>query len=113
MILRRGYRRRQMAEAELVEARQETLLLLAAEYPEHEFGGIRSAAPGDDGEDEPGEIGMVEIGDAAPFEPLRLARIGLDCLGHRHPQILVSVNRKSIHINFMAMAENIGRLGAL
>src|SRR6266550_3872635 len=35
MILRGGDRRRQMAEAEFFQARQETLLLLAAKHPEH------------------------------------------------------------------------------
>src|SRR5882757_9116397 len=44
MILRGSDRRRQPAEAELFEARQETLLLLTAEDPEHEFCGVTGAA---------------------------------------------------------------------
>ncbi len=81
MILRRGHRRRQMAEAEFFQARQKTLLLLAAKHPEHEFRGIRGAAPGHHGQHQTGEIGMVEIGDAAPFPPLRLLRL-LHCASH-------------------------------
>src|SRR5882672_5647620 len=72
MILRGSDRRRQMAQAELLEARQEALLLLAAKHPEHELGGIHRAAPRHHGEDEAGEIGVIEIGDAAPSRPLRL-----------------------------------------
>ena len=69
MILRGGHRRRQVAEAELFQARQEALLLLAAKHPEHELRGIGGAAPRHHGENEAGEIGMIEIGDAAPSQP--------------------------------------------
>ena len=41
MVLRGRHRRRQMAKAELLEARQEAFLLLAAKHPEHEFRGVR------------------------------------------------------------------------
>src|ERR1700742_2154907 len=64
-----------MAEAELLKARQEPLLLLSAKYPEHEFRGIGGAAPAHHGEDQAGEIGMIEVGDAAPSPPLRLLRL--------------------------------------
>jgi hypothetical protein len=84
MILRRGYRRRQVAEAEFFQSRQEPLLLLAAENPEHEFGGVRRAAPRHHGEDQAGEIRVVEIGDAAPSPPGRLARVAV--LGHVIPR---------------------------
>ena len=70
MILRGGHRRRQMPKPELFQAGQEALLLLAAKHPEHEFGCIRHAAPRHHGEDQAGEIGVVEVGDAAPFPPL-------------------------------------------
>ena len=72
MILRGRHRRRQMAEAEFFEAGQEAFLLLAAKHPEHEFGGVSRAAPRHHGQDEAGEKGMIEIGDAAPALPLRL-----------------------------------------
>src|SRR5215510_14844698 len=75
VILRGCDGRRQTAEPELFEARQETLLLLAAEYAEDEFGGIGGAAPCHHGQDQAREEGMIEIGDAAPFQPLRLARV--------------------------------------
>ena len=74
VVLRRRHRRRQIAEAQLFKAGQEALLLLAAKHPEHEFGGIGRAAPRDHGEDQAGEIGVVEVGDAAPSQPFRLAR---------------------------------------
>jgi hypothetical protein len=71
MILRRCHRRRQMTETEFFQARQEALLLLAAKHPEHEFRGVCGAAPCHDRENEAGEIGMIEIGDAPPSQPLR------------------------------------------
>ena len=74
MILRRRDRRRQMAEAEFFQAGQKALLLLAAKHPEHEFRGIGGPAPRHDGEDQAGEIGVIEIGDAAPSQPLRFLR---------------------------------------
>src|SRR5262249_18578115 len=75
MILRGRNRRRQMRETELFQPRQETLLLLATEHTEDEFGGVRGATSRHHREDQAGEEGMIEIGDAAPFQPLRLARI--------------------------------------
>src|SRR5882724_7938235 len=75
MILRGSDRGRQMAQAELLQARQEALLLLAAKHPEHELSRIRRAAPRHHGEDEAGEIGVIEIGDAAPFQPLSRSSI--------------------------------------
>src|SRR6185312_14967629 len=77
VILRRRHRRRQMAEPELFQTRQKAFLLLAAEYPENEFRRIQRSAPRHHGENEPGKIGMIEIGDAAPFRPLRLMRAAL------------------------------------
>src|SRR5262249_8067492 len=75
VILRGCNGRRKMVEAKLLQARQESLLLLAAEYAEDEFGGIRRAAPRHHREDEAGEEGVIEIGDAAPSQPLSLARV--------------------------------------
>ncbi len=72
MILRRRHRRRQMIDTEFHETWEETFLLLAAKHPEDKFSGIRRAAPRHHGENEPGEISVVEIGDAAPFQPLCL-----------------------------------------
>ena len=66
MILRCRYRRRQVAQAEFFQPGQETLLLLTAKNPEHEFCGIGGPAPRHHGENEPGKIGMIEIGDTAP-----------------------------------------------
>ena len=86
MILRRRHRRRQLAQPEFFEARQETFLLLAAKHPEHEFRGIRCAAPRHHGEDEAGEKGMIEIGDAAPSQPLR--RLCVVVSGHFRSPIL-------------------------
>src|SRR5436309_15846799 len=77
MILRRRHRRRQAAQAELFQARQKALLLLTAKHPEYEFRGLRCPAPGHDCENEAGETGMIELGDAAPFQPLRCLRIML------------------------------------
>ena len=91
MILRGRDRRRQMIEPEFLQPRQEALLLLAAKHPEHEFGGIRGAAPGDDGENEAGEKRMVEIGDAAPSCPL-----GLLLCGHALSPTSFVVGRKHI-----------------
>ena len=50
MILRGRDRGRQMIEAELLQSRQEALLLLAAKHPEHELGGLARAAPRHHGE---------------------------------------------------------------
>ena len=72
MVLRGRDCRRQVTEAEFLKARQETLLLLAAKNPEHEFGGIGRAAAAHHGQNQAGEIGVIEIGDAAPSPPLRL-----------------------------------------
>ena len=71
MVLRGGDRRRQIAQTKLLKARQKTFLLLAAKYPEYEFRGIGRSAPCHHGQDEAGEIGMIEVGDAAPSPPLR------------------------------------------
>ncbi|MGY3498433.1 hypothetical protein ACVW1B_007852 [Bradyrhizobium sp. USDA 4502] len=80
MILRGRDRRRQAVEAELLQAREKAFLLLAAKHTEDELGGIGRAAPRDDGEDQAGEEGVIEIGDAAPLPPLRFARVLLS--GH-------------------------------
>ncbi|MGY4499192.1 hypothetical protein ACVWYH_003123 [Bradyrhizobium sp. GM24.11] len=74
MILRSRDCRRQMAEAELLQARQEALLLLSAEHAKDELSGIRRAAPRDHGEDEAGEVSVIEVGDRAPAFPLRVLR---------------------------------------
>ncbi len=76
IVISRGRDRRwQAIEAELLQAGQEALLLLAAKHPEDELRRIGGAAPRDDGEDQPGEEGVIEIGDATPLPPLRLARV--------------------------------------
>src|SRR5258706_16426360 len=85
MVLRGGGRRRQVAQPEFLQPGQETLLLLTAKNPEYEFRGFVSSAPRHDGENESGKIGMIEVGDAAPFEPLRLACI-VRYLHHRQPK---------------------------
>jgi hypothetical protein len=61
-----------MIQAKLHKARQKTFLLLAAKYPEYEFGGIDSSAACHDGQDETGEVCVIEVGDGAPSPPLRL-----------------------------------------
>ena len=63
---------------ELVEARQELLVVLVAEDAKHPLGRIRRAAAGDERQDQAREIGVVEPGR------------GLDCTGvdlghHRTP----------------------------
>ena len=69
MILRGRDRLRQMRKTELFKARQKSFLLLAAKHPEHELGGIRCSAPRHHRENEPGETGVVEIGDGPPSLP--------------------------------------------
>src|SRR3981081_15691 len=83
-------RRRRPAQAQLLQPGQEAFLLLAAKYPEHELRGIRRAAPRHHSENESGEIGVIEVGDAAPFLPLRLAAATRP-LGPRHRRILAPV----------------------
>jgi hypothetical protein len=77
MVLRRRHCRRQVTQPELFEARQEALLLLAAEDPKYEFRGIGPPAPRHHRQNKAGEIGMIELGDAAPFQPLRFTRAAL------------------------------------
>src|SRR5258707_15853329 len=77
VILRRRHRRRQVADPKFFEARQKALLLLTAKHPEYEFGGVRRPAPRHHGQNEAGEIGVVEFSHAAPFQPLRFARAAL------------------------------------
>ena len=72
--MRGSDRGREMIDPELLQARQEALLLLAAEDAEDELGGIRRSAPRDHGEDEAGEIGVIEVGDRAPALPLGFLR---------------------------------------
>jgi hypothetical protein len=72
VILRRRYRRRQVTEAELFETGKKTFLLLAAKHPEHEFRGVRRAAPCHHRQNEAGEIGVIEICDDAPSQPFCL-----------------------------------------
>src|ERR1700738_1359407 len=74
MISRPRHRRRQMAEAEFFQAGQEAFLLLAAKNPEHEFRGVGGAAARHHGQNEAGEISMIEVGDAAPSQPFCLVR---------------------------------------
>src|SRR5260370_25360717 len=114
MILRRRHRRRQMAEAEFFQAGQETLLLLTAKHPEHEFAGSDGPAPRHDGEDQAGEKSVIEVGDPAPSQPFRLVRSSAR-LGHRHPQTLFrcSIPRLPIHTKFIAETANIGGVYAL
>jgi hypothetical protein len=71
VILRGCNGRRQMVQTKLLKARQKTFLLLAAKYPKYEFGGIGRSAPSDHGENEAGEVSMIEVGDSAPTPPLR------------------------------------------
>ena len=101
MILRRRHRRRQPAEAELFEAGQETLLLLAAKYPEHEFGGGSAATPRHHRQDEAREKRVIEIGDAAPSLPLGLLRVDL-CCGHflSRPRPLLATNLRRYPAHF-------------
>jgi hypothetical protein len=97
MILRGGDRRRQATQAELFEARQKALLLLAAKHPEHEFGGRGRSAPRHHGKDQAGEIGVIEIGDAAPSLPLRLLRGVLfrSHLSSQNPCLLAAIIRSA------------------
>src|SRR5947199_2187221 len=77
VILRRCHRRRQVAEPKFFEARQKALLLLTAKNPEYEFCGISRSAPRHHTQNEAGETSMIELGDAAPFQPLRFRRAAL------------------------------------
>jgi hypothetical protein len=72
VILRGRDRRRQIIDAQLFQAGEEALLLLTAKRAEDEFGGVRSAAPRHQAQDEAGETSLIEIGDAAPSQPQRL-----------------------------------------
>ncbi len=49
-------------EAQLAEARQELLVVLVAKDAQHPFRRIPGAAPRDQGEDQAGEIGVVQPG---------------------------------------------------
>jgi hypothetical protein len=55
----------QPVEPELGEAGQELLEVLAAEGAKDQLGGIGAAAPAHGGEDEPGQIGVIERGNGA------------------------------------------------
>ena len=77
MILRRRHRRRQMAEPEFLQPRQEAFLLLASKHSEYELGSIGRAAPGYDRQNEAGEESVIEIGNAAPSLPFFF--IGINC----------------------------------
>ena len=88
VILRGCDCRRQPAQAKLLQARDEALLLLLAKHAEHELLGGRNSAPHDHAEDQSGEERVIEIGDAAPARPLRCIRMmfsGLHCLVHSSP----------------------------
>src|ERR1700722_16616881 len=116
MILRGGHCRRQVAEAEFVEAGQEALLLLAAKHPEHEFRGVRDPAPRHHGENEAGKTGVIEVGDTPPAQPLCRLCVVLR-FRHFHSQFVLALflglawavrtGRVSFHTNFMAKAVNI------
>jgi hypothetical protein len=85
MVLRGRHRRRQVSKAEFLQAGQEAFLLLATKHPEHEFAGIRRPAPRHHREDESGEVGMIQFGDASPSQPLHLLRALLLCGHFRSP----------------------------
>src|SRR5260221_14465877 len=104
-----------MRKAELFQAGQKTFLLLAAKHPEYEFRGVSSAAPRHHGENKAREIGVIEVGDAAPSQPFCLVGAA-GRLDHRHPRTPCfrnSMQRLSIHTNFMAKTANIGLSSAL
>jgi len=71
--------------AVFLQAWQEAFLLLATKHPEHEFAGIRRPAPRHHREDESGEVGMIQFGDASPSQPLHLLRAFLLCGHFRSP----------------------------
>src|SRR3954452_9739256 len=82
MVLRGGNGVRQLAQTELFQTGEKTFLLMAAKYPEHEFRGVSRAAPRHHGQNETGEIGVVEIGDAAPSRPPCFARVNIRACAH-------------------------------
>ena len=88
MILRGCDRRRQMIQAEFLQARQKTFLLLTTKNPEHEFRGISRPAARHDRENEAGEIGVIKIGDAPPSQPLGFLRVAVLSSAHFAPQPL-------------------------
>src|SRR3546814_15331934 len=53
-----GDRVRQAGEAQLLQTRQELLVVLVAEDAEHPFARVRAAAAVRDGQDQPGDIAM-------------------------------------------------------
>jgi hypothetical protein len=79
MVLRGSDRRRQMIQTKFLKPRQKTFLLLAAKYPEYEFGGIGGSAACHDGQDETGKVSMIEVGDSAPSPPLRFISALVHC----------------------------------
>src|SRR3954465_12425038 len=82
MVLRRGNGVGQCAQTEVFQAREKTFVLLTAKHPEHEFRGVSRAAPRHHGQNETGEIGVVEIGDAAPSRPPCFARVNIRACAH-------------------------------
>ena len=78
VILRGRDGGRQVVEAELLQSGKKAFLLLAAKHAKHELGGVGGAAATDDGENEPGEIGVIQIGNAAPRQPSRVLAVELD-----------------------------------
>jgi hypothetical protein len=74
MILRGRYRRRQMVKTKFLQTWKEALLLLAAEDPEYELARILRSPSRHHNEDETGETGMIELGNASPPLPFRSLR---------------------------------------
>lgn len=80
VIGRAGHRVRHAGEAELVEARQELLVMLVAKHPEHPLRRIDSATTRSHGEDQAREVGVVELGSSR--RERRIASHGLATLAH-------------------------------
>lgn len=99
MILRGRDRRRQMSDAELLETRQETFLLLAAKNAKYEFRGIMRPAPRHHRENETGETGVIKLGDTSPALPFGLLCTRSNFHHFRSPELVVALVSRSQRIS--------------
>lgn len=74
MVASRRHRRRQAAEAKLVEAGEELLLVLAAEDAKGPIAGHGGAGAAGKHQNEAGEVGVMEDGDGPPSGFLGICR---------------------------------------
>lgn len=93
MVLRARDGVGQPIEPELGEAGQELLEVLPAEGAKDQFGGLGAASPAHRGEDEPGEIGVIERGDGA-VAPRRRDIVGAQAVGPSPATVVRCITRR-------------------